>query len=551
MKTNKETIFKIVFRDNIFKFIELGILMLVSTMLSLKLSVELMEIVDHVIPDNSVKKLLGAIFAYILLSIGQEILYLVQGYLQMTIGLKLGISTKPIVMDKILRQSGDYFVENSGGELFQLIMNDVDKSTSFVVNNILSFCAMFISFCTAVVYLFILNWKLCIIILLFQPLSLLLNRILTPRLTKYSEMQRNVSADYVLSVNEVVGKPINLIISGLKDKCVNRMDNKMLENYRFTKKMALVNMLSSHLASIIQTLTLCAVVGYGGYCIITGDMSIGMLMVFMTYSNRLECSFEAMWSIMLDYAEIKPICNRVNRYFSEPVKDRTGKIYDHNTPDIEFRNVSFSYDESKKIYSDMSYTFSYGKKYGIIGKTGEGKSTLVKLIYNLWDVQGGHVRIGGSDCYDIDPKEVSQVLSYVAPDSMIVHDTIYNNVILGNENVSKEEVCEALKKVCLYDEVMEMENGLDTVLGDNGVSISSGQQQRLMLARAIVADKKIIILDEPTSALDVSTEKSVMKSIYENFADRLLIIISHNKAVLNMCDEVVRLKEGKFQQVEA
>ena len=134
---------------------------------------------------------------------------------------------------------------------------------------------------------------------------------------------------------------------------------------------------------------------------------------------------------------------------------------------------------------------------------------------------------------------------------MIVHDTIYNNVILGNENVSREEVCEALKKVCLYDEVMEMENGLDTVLGDNGVSISSGQQQRLMLARAIVADKKIIILDEPTSALDVSTEKSVMKSIYENFADRLLIIISHNKAVLNMCDEVVRLKEGKFQQVEA
>ena len=118
---------------------------------------------------------------------------------------------------------------------------------------------------------------------------------------------------------------------------------------------------------------------------------------------------------------------------------------------------------------------------------------------------------------------------------------------MGNESATREDVIDALRKVNFYDEVMAMENGLDTLLGDNGATISSGQQQRLMLARAIISDKKIVILDEPTAALDSKTEKNVMQSIYECFADRLLIIISHNESILTGCDSVLRLTNGRFE----
>jgi len=547
----KETLLNLVFKGNIIKIIGLGIIMLLSSLISIKISSMLMDIVDEVVPSHSIQKLVGALLLYFFVHLMHAALTFVSSYLQVIFELKINYNARPVFINRIFRQTGEFFVNNNGGELFQLIIQDVDRTTSFILTNTFGITTTVIGFICSFVFLCTINWKLTLVIILLQPFALILNRILAPIMTRCSDEQRTATAEYILSIQEVVTRPINLILSGLKGTGLERMKENMTKNYILSKKMFFLTLLSKQLASLIQIVINCAIVGYGGYCIINGNLTTGGLIMFLTHSGNLTSNLEALWALMLSFAELKPIYSRVNRYFIEPVMDRKGKIANHSTPDIVLDNVSFSYDDTKTIYDHISQTFSYGKNYGIVGRTGEGKSTLVKLIYNLWDVQTGSITIGNSNCYDIDPEEVGSILSYVSADSIIVHDTIYNNIAIGQNNISEKEVLDALKKVNLYDEVMEMEHGLDTILGDQGASISTGQQQRIMLARAMVSHKKIIILDEPTSALDEATSKKVMQSIYETFADQLLIIISHDKAALYGCNEVLDLNNGQFSITQA
>ena len=547
MRKKNEGIVGYILREHKGKLALSIVISAVSVVFSIYLADMMRELADEVVPAKDLGVLARFIIIYCVFCLASTIVGFIGKYIMLLINLSLSNKVKPYILGRILNRSGDYFASNSGGELFQIVMSDVDKATVFVVNNVTSIISVILSLCGSLIYMFTQNWQLTVILLIVQPVAVLINQKLMKKISYYSEKCRSVSGDYVHSLHEIFNKPVNIITSGMKKECIDRANQKLGECLTYNKKMSVIGMFGGNLSSVFDTVIMCLVLGIGGYCIVKDYMTIGVLMIFITYSGRLQGSLESIWSLFLQYAELKPVYRRVNRYFVEPVKDRSGKVADHATPDIVFENVTFAYDDNKLIYDDMSLKFDFGKSYGIIGKTGEGKSTMIKLIYDLWEPQHGKVVLGGSDCCCIDPEEVSSVLSYVSADSLILRDTVFNNITLGNESATREDVIDALRKVNFYDEVMAMENGLDTLLGDNGATISSGQQQRLMLARAIISDKKIVILDEPTAALDSKTEKNVMQSIYECFADRLLIIISHNESILTGCDSVLRLTNGRFE----
>lgn len=548
MTSKKDSIFKYILREHKYKLLLTVLISSVSTLINIKLASLMMYIVDHAVPEKSINTLVFNITVYVLFCLGSLVIGFINGYLILDINIKLTTTVKPLITRRIMAQSGDYYIKNSGGEILQIVMSDVDRATVFLINNITSLITMILTLVGTIVYLCILKWWLCLTLFVLQPVTIIVNRRIMKKITAYSEKVRDYSGEYVLSLNEILTRPINVIISGLKNDCLDRAENNLIESYKYTRKQSLMGMMASNLNSVFRYLCMAIVLGCGGYCIIKNTMTVGALLVFVNYSGQMQSSIESIWELLLDYASLKPICKRVNAFFENVPVERTGKIADKETPNITFSNVSFSYDENKQIYDDMSCTFEFGKTYGIVGKTGEGKSTLVKLIYDLWKPQSGKVMLGGSDCSNLSPEEVSSVLAYVSADSLILRDTIYNNIILGNPELTRADAIEALRMARFYDEVCQMENGIDTMVGDNGVSLSSGQQQRLMLARAIAADKKIIIFDEPTSALDEKTEDGIIKDLYLKYDDRLIIIISHNEYILYGCDEVLRLKDGKFQK---
>lgn len=206
------------------------------------------------------------------------------------------------------------------------------------------------------------------------------------------------------------------------------------------------------------------------------------------------------------------------------------------TPEICVEAVDFSYDSKVKIYNNFDYVFHYGKKY--------------ELLFGLWSPDSGRITIDERDCSELEYDDLSSIITYVSSTPIIIHDTLYNNLTMYDKNISEDMIWEVLKKVELEELFSDNEDKLNTIIGDNGITLSSGQRQRLSLARTMLIGRRIIILDEPTSALDEATTELITKLLYEEFNDKTLIIISHNKSVLKNCDRILKIEKGKVMEVE-
>lgn len=555
---NKKVI-KMVLDGNYKKLILLGIFILLNSLLSIIVSHLILLIIDNVIPQEDINQLLASILIYLLVILIQLVISFSSNYMSSVFLLETINSIRIKIVNSIISKKGPFLSSMPKGELYSAIDSDSSTICSFVVENIFSIIHTICTFVVTAIYLGILNWKLLIIILLIQPIAIIIQIKLSPKITEFSKENRDYIAEYSSSLQDVIGSPIELKLSGFKHFIINKFNSSMNGLLNATKKLFIITSINDHIVELVNSITLCAVIAFSGFSIINHTMSIGMLIVFITQSGKLTEAFSKLLEFSMDFSEIIPIIDRVNKYaFDEDSSDKVKTVDNTNeTPnkrDIEFKNVSFSYDGQKNIYEKMNVKFSYGKNYGIVGRTGEGKSSFVKLVYALWKPEIGTVSFGGIPVDKLNEDIITKITAYVSSDPMFIKGTIKENLLMGNEGTD-EEICTVLEKVCMLDEVKSMDNGIDTIIGDDGTTLSSGQRQRLALARAILRKKPVTILDEPTSALDDNTEKIVMKNIYNEFENDTLIIITHDMSILYECDDVYRLenkqmKKEKFKNIQ-
>jgi subfamily B ATP-binding cassette protein MsbA len=216
---------------------------------------------------------------------------------------------------------------------------------------------------------------------------------------------------------------------------------------------------------------------------------------------------------------------------------------------IRFDNVKFSYDNEKNVFNGMNLHMDSEKIYAVAGHSGIGKSTLANLIMRFYDVNSGSVSIDGIDVKNMALKDLRRNIAIVPQEPVLVNDTVFNNVIWGNLSASRDDVIVAAKKAFANDFIEKLENGYDTVIGEDGSFLSGGQKQRLALARAFLRDSQILILDEATSALDSDSEHKIYKAIKELVKNRTVIIISHRFSMMSMVDQVIVLSDGKVAEM--
>lgn len=306
----REGLFKNIITKNLKWFICIGVLFLVTSGISIATSTILMKIIDEVLPLRNFDKLMEVICIYVLLSLLQEIFSYTCSYANMVFTNKTEIKYKQTIIDKILNKQGDFFVKNNSGNLFQTINGDIAQVCSFIVGNIFLLMYTVFSLLTSAIYLFVLNPILLLIIFLLQPFSVILQKVVAPKIAKYSNECRDIVGKYILAMQDIFVRPIDIVLSGLKNSLVDRVNKKLYEQYHMRKRMFLVDSLCSQMSEFLRTLTMCAVIGYGGYCIINGSMSVGVLVIFITYSQRLMSHIERLLNFTLDFSEIKPIYGR-------------------------------------------------------------------------------------------------------------------------------------------------------------------------------------------------------------------------------------------------
>lgn len=541
----KKTIKNILKRMKLAIFL-LGVLLLGISLFSVYTADLLKKIIDKLSGRVSFEELSKDVIFYVVIAILQVACLYVCNYASAVFEEKKKMDVQIELMGNAATRKGAFFSNTNSGELFQTLYADVSVSTGFVISVATRILHIVFSLIVTIGYLLYLSWNLLLLLLILQPLMIITKSILAKRVAKNSEIVRACSGKVVGSMQEAYANPADKALSGMGGFFLARTVHAMRDRFETQKKLIHLSCINGNFSELISTMSVCAVVLYGGYEVINRNMGIGTFVIFITYSQRLLSNMEALFNVSVDFSQVKPSLERVAPFFEKEDSPREILEVKTDRPDIVIDKASFSYDD-KVVLTNASYRFEYGKVYGIFGKTGEGKSTLVKLLFHFWNLREGEFSIGDVNVCNVSDDDLNGLIAYYPADPIIFNDTVRENVVLGKKEIDNKKVFYALEKANMEETVKGMEQGLETNVGSNGNKLSAGEKQRLALARIFLEDKKVLILDEPTSAMDRKTARFVMDNVLKHMSGKLVIMITHDMDLLDRCDVKVHLENGVLE----
>jgi ATP-binding cassette subfamily B protein len=330
--------------------------------------------------------------------------------------------------------------------------------------------------------------------------------------------------------------------------------NKAADDYR-NKCYRLIRILAWYWATsdVMCLLQIAGILVFGANLVIKGEISLGTLVVFMTYGNSLLWPIREMGRVLTDMGRAIVSLGRIREIFSTPQEDMNGKI---NLPDdyrlkgkIEFDNVCFSYSENQDILKSISITINPGETVAILGATGSGKSSLAHLIPRLFDISSGKILIDGVELTRYNRQQLRRQIGFVMQEPYLYSRTLAENIAIVQPDLPIDRVELIAQEVALHETVLEFEKGYDTIIGEKGITLSGGQRQRTAMARAMIANPAILILDDSLSSVDSETEHEIQRNLIKRKGLSTTIIITHRLTSVAIADRVIVLEHGHIAQI--
>lgn len=331
------------------------------------------------------------------------------------------------------------------------------------------------------------------------------------------------------------------------------MDNFTKKN----EKLKTANLKTSYIGSLLDILinvglglSYTITILWGSNLVLSGQMTVGNMVAFMGYITLLDMPIMSVPWIISRIDEFKISLERLNRVFNLP--EENIKIEDLScgrkiSGNIEVKNLSFHYPDSlDEVLSNINISVNRGEVLGIIGVVGSGKTTLMNLLLKLYEVPSGTIFIDGKDINKIDPEIVRNSICYITQDNFLFSTTLKENINLFRDEFKDELIKESTKKAMIYNEITEMKDGINTIIGEKGIDLSGGQKQRVVLSRAFLNNSDIVIFDDTFSALDNKTEQHVLNNVKELVKDKTCIIISNRISDIRDCDKIIVMEQGRI-----
>ncbi len=496
---------------------------------------------------------LGLIVLTMLLTrITMQAIGILQGILTATIVFKVVKEMKTHVFRSMGKLSISFYNKRQTGSLMTRVLSDAERVTGFFVDGLPYLVINLLSIAATAAVMFWMNWRLALLTLIFVPLIFTISFRLMPRLWQFygrrhrAERAMNSRLNDNLTGARVV-KAFGQQESELKrfDKNNNRVRSAEMSLVGFDNKFYALYVTFERLANVM-------IWGLGSYLLITGtNMEFGMLVTFVGYANQLNGPLDFMsWLFrwftdsMNSAQRIYEIIDAVPEISEKPDAVRMETI----RGDIELKNVTFGYEPNKPILKKVNLKIEAGKMLGIVGRSGAGKSTLVNLISRLYDPQEGEIFLDGINIKDIAFRDLRKNVAMVSQETYIFMGTVAENIAYANESASREDIINAAVLASAHDFICRMPDGYDTVIGSSGRNLSGGERQRISIARAILANPKILILDEATASVDTETEKAIQASINVLIKDRTTISIAHRLSTLRDADRLVVIDNGEITE---
>lgn len=438
-----------------------------------------------------------------------------------------------------------YFDIKSHGELLSLLTNDIDKISQNLSNVLSDIISCIVAVIGIIIMMFTINVSMTFIILLILPFSLLLSAFIANKGQKYFVKGQEELASTNSSVEELLRNHNVIKVFNAEEKIYKEFNKKNDSLSKNTLKSNFIGSILEPVMMLIGNLNYVIIGVVGGIFVIKGRITVGNIQSFITYAKNFTNPIGNLASIMAELQGMIAASERVFNYLEEEEEKEVSNPIklDNVKGNIEFKNVNFGYEDNT-IIKDFSAKVSSGKKIAIVGPTGSGKTTLVKLLMRFYEIESGEILLDGVNIKDVTREDLRKNIAMVLQDTWLYKDTIMENIRYGSLDKTDDEVIKASKEARSHHFVQTLPNGYNMVVNEEVNNISEGEKQLLTIARAILKDPKVLILDEATSNVDTRTEQLIGKAMDTLMKGRTSFIIAHRLSTIKNADLILVLKDG-------
>mgnify|MGYP004459510171 FL=1 len=472
---------------------------------------------------------------------------LIQGFTMTGVAQKLTYSLRNDLAKKINKLPMHYFDKKTKGEVLSIITNDIDTLSQNLNQSITQIITSVCTLIGVLIMMFSISWEMTIISLLILPVTIWIVKNVVGKSQKYFKMQQDYLGHVNGQVEEIYGGHTIVKAFNGEEKAIEEFSKANSELYHSAWKSQFLSGLIFPVMNFIGNIGYVAVAILGGYLAIQGRITVGNIQSFIQYNKQFTQPINQIAQVSSMLQAMVAAAERVFEFLEE--KEETQDVKNPKSTEglkgnVTFDHVQFGYDEDRIIINDFSASVKDGQKIAIVGPTGAGKTTMVKLLMRFYDVNKGAILVDGINIKDFKREDLRRMFGMVLQDTWLFGGTIKDNIRYSKPDATDAEVIEAAKAAHVHHFIKTLPNSYDMILNEESSNVSAGQKQLLTIARVILADPKILILDEATSSIDTRTEIQIQSAMDNLMKGRTSFIIAHRLSTIKNADLILVMNHG-------
>lgn len=471
----------------------------------------------------------------------------IQGFTMTNVAQKLTYQIRNDVAKKINKLPMRYFDKKTHGEVLSILTNDIDTLSMNLNQSITEIIRALCLIVGILIMMLSISWKMTLISLIIFPVAGILVKNIVGKSQKYFQGQQAYLANVNGQVEEIYGG-LNIVkVFNSEKKVIKDFEKANEELYHSGWKAQFLSGLMHPLMNFISNVGYVGIAVVGGYLAIEGAITVGNIQSFIQYNKQFTNQIGQIAQISGTLQAMVAAAERVFEFLEEPEEKEKakGKIDTSKLKgNVEFKHVNFGYDKDRTIINDFNCKVKEGQKIAIVGPTGAGKTTMVKLLMRFYDVNSGEILVDGHNVKDFKRGELRKMFGMVLQDTWLFGGTVKDNIKYGKEDATDDEVIRAAQAAHVHHFIKTLPNGYNSILNEESSNVSAGQKQLLTIARVILANPKILILDEATSSIDTRTEIQIQNAMDNLMKGRTSFIIAHRLSTIKNADLILVMNNG-------
>lgn len=505
------------------------------------------ELVDNGIMMGKISHLVKILIMILLSMAIQELLYFCQTALALNIRKHVFLKLRMDLYTHLLKLPQSFYSQNHKGRLLSRITSDVNAVQNLFLEKYIYFVQNMLIGLFIFIIIFTINWKMIMVASIFLPLLYVLYLVFKDKISLLSKSVQEKQEDLMERLQEDLNMVKAIQSFSVLDERVNETFIKMEETENAKQSLSIRYSMASVSTIVINMIGLVVIWGMGGVEVTEGRMTIGTLIAISFYLNYIVTLFFNAYYTVIGFHTSIPAARRIFEVLDFPSiitnKADARDIVQFNGS-IEFKNVTFAYSSHKPVFTGVSFKFNKGDIVGIVGRSGQGKTTLANLFMRFYDPNNGVVEIDGMDVKEIKIECLRRNIAIVPQEDYLFNRSIRYNVVMGRKEISDDQFLKACEMANVDTFAASFEDGYDTIIGENGMRLSAGQKKRISIARALFDNPYILIFDEATAVLDELNEKDILDSIERLAENRIVMIITHKISNIQSSTKVIHINEG-------